>query len=59
MSRLTPFFAAALLAFALGGCGQQGPLYLPQPETGPEEEEEEKTAAALTPAAKAPASAVR
>lgn len=39
---LLPFFALALLAAALGGCGQKGPLYLPDDEKAAQEHKKDR-----------------
>lgn len=39
---LLPFLALAVLAAALGGCGQKGPLYLPDDEATAKERSKDR-----------------
>ena len=52
MHKLIPVLLGTIILIALAGCGQKGPLYLPDGseaavpvESGPEEEEENGTSA--------------
>ena len=46
-TRYTPQLLLLLCTLLLAGCGQTGPLYLPEPEQGPEQEQEQPQAPPL------------